>query len=348
MRSLRGIRIRAPFWLLASGLPLAAAPLAAQADTRAPRDTIYIYQVEIPEAAVRSPVEAPRSCVVRATDPERIIVDTVGATPKDTLWVRVVRVEGTTRTTVRPPVDLDVYVGAKRKTMVTSMDSMSMTEGPRQLAGKRVTVQEPNTGRVFCSLTLPPVNATATTPARRLRFPQPDVVVSVGASFDLLTGLRANDLYSDVRAFIPGLWDGPGADHRIGFQAGVYQGRISESPAEDTVPPFSVVSPVTPLDTAGGLLVRVRTYQPLHMRRQNTLGLYLGLNMGIAPDLYLVAPHFEIRREHLRDVRQDSLIGDTLGRVPLGHELPEQRRPGTRSIRQTAYVPSSRRAYAWT
>ena len=242
----------------------AALPAAAQ-DRNV--DTLYIYHIDVPEAAVRTPTEAPQACTARPTDPVRIPIDTTARKGKDSLWVTIVRMEGTTRTAIKPPSDVDVYVGPRRRTLTTAMDSLAVTADPRKLAGQRVTIQEPNTGRVFCSVALAGPNATLTRPPGR-PLPSPEAVVSIGTSFDLLDGLRASDLYSDTRVFAPGLW------RKWGAQAGIYQGRVTStgSATGDTAARrFSYLTPALPLDTVGGLLVRNRLYERTESGRDNNI-----------------------------------------------------------------------------
>jgi hypothetical protein len=298
-------------------MAVTASPALAQNPHRV---TIHLYSVDVTESMVRSPTEAPQTCTARERDPVRIVVDTtVVPRQQDSVTVRVVRVEGASRTRIKPPVDLDVYAGARRRAFVTTMDSVVLTTAPGGLAGQRVTVQEPNTGRVFCSITLAGPGPTTRPPGRLL--PEPEAVVSIGASFDLLDGLRANDLYSDARVFAPGLWNietGLFTGWRIGMQAGIYQGRVSSkgSVTGDTASRrFTYQIPVVPLDTAGGLLVRHRTYERTETRRENTLGMYTGVNVAIARDLYIVPLLVEVRREDFRHSIRDTLISDTTIRL---------------------------------
>lgn len=323
--------------LLAAVLPSA---LHAQ---RVEMDTLRVYHVSIPESAVRSPTEAPQACLVDRGDPTRLPIDTtVVRNGKDSVWVQVVRVEGETRTRVRPPADLDVYAGAKRRTMVTTMDSVVLTDSPGKMRGARITVQEPNTGRVFCSVTL------AGTPTAETRPPgvpprPAQAVVSIGASFDLLDGVRANDLYTDARVFAPGLWIPRvvGRHWPVGIQTGVYQGRATstgDGPGDTDTRTVTRVAPVVPLDTTGGLLVRSTTYDRTEHRREDNLGLYLGLNVRLIPDLY-VPLQLELRREHLEVTYRDSLVTDSVHRLPPGDSLPSSS-PTARAIDVSRYLPS--------
>jgi hypothetical protein len=331
-------------------LPLlcVAAPAAAQQAVKpdSSRDTVYLYQVEVAESMIRSPTEAPQTCTAREKDPIKFPVDTTVKNRQDTLVVRVVSVSGTTRTPIKPPADVDVYVGTRRRTLVTGADSLRLTANARQLAGQRVTVQEPNTGRVFCSLTLGTPAAAGTKPAPGAARPAPDAeaVVSIGASFDFLDGMRANDLYSDVRVFIPALWNPASGwlkGRRVGVQAGIYQGRVSSaSSTPDSLLHFSVRNPVLPIDTTGGLLVRLLGYERHESRRENTLGLYFGLNVEIGRDLYWVFPHIEVRKEDLRISIRDTVVLDTLIRVPRTEQIRNPIAPTRRVIGLTDYIPT--------
>jgi hypothetical protein len=335
-----GIGLVVRLALLLSAL-CAARPALAQTN-----DTISLYAVDVPEAVVRTPTEAPQACTLRDQSRYRIPVDTT-ATPKqqDSVAVRIVRVEGTTRTRIKPPSDVDVYAGAKRRAFVTAMDSVVLTAAPRKLAGQRITVQEPNTGRVLCSVALPGPADTARLP--RWRIPEPEAVVSIGASFDLLDGPRASDLYSDARVFAPGLWTverGLFRGARLGVQAGIYQGRENSKgtiTGDTTSHRFTYVTPVIPLDSVGGLLVRRRTYERNESRRENTLGLYGGVNLGLTRDLYVVPLLVEVRREgEVRTIR-DTLVSDTTFRLAPNQQIGASTVPYvSRVISRIGYVPA--------
>jgi hypothetical protein len=318
--------------LLLIGTLGVALPAAAQNPNV---DTLYVYHVDVLEAVVRTPAEAPQACTARPTDPVRIPIDTVARKGKDSLWVTVVRMEGSTRTPIKPPADIDVYVGPRRRTLTTTMDSLAVTADPRKLAGQRVTIQEPNTGRVFCSVALPGPNPALTRPPGR-PLPSPEAVVSLGASFDLLDGLRASDLYSDTRVFAPGLW------RRWGAQAGIYQGRVTSTGSatgDTTARRFSFLTPSLPQDTVGGLLVRQRVFERTESGRDNTLGLYMGLNRSVAEDLYLVGL-IEVRRESFRRTVRDTVISDTVLRLAPNQPIRNSVIPGSRVTSGVSYRPA--------
>jgi hypothetical protein len=327
------------FALLLSALCVAR-PALAQSN-----DTIYLYAVDVPEAMVRTPTEAPQACTLRDQSRYRIAVDTV-ATPKqkDSVAVRIVHVEGGIRTRIKPPADVDVYAGGKRRALVTAMDSVVLTAAPRKLAGERITVQEPNTGRVLCSVALPGPADTARLPGWRI--PDPEAVVSIGASFDLLDGLRPSDLYSDARVFAPGLWTvqrGVFSSLRVGVQAGIFQGRETNKGfvTGDTLPSqFTYDVPVVPADTAGGLLVRRRRFQRTESHRVSTLGLYAGVNVAVARDLYLIPVLAEVRRVNFLDTVRDTVLSDSTIRLQPNQPLRTQTVPITSRVSGIAYVPS--------
>ncbi|HEX2207887.1 MAG TPA: hypothetical protein VHG93_09405 [Longimicrobium sp.] len=335
-----------------------AGSVAAQQTVRpeSSRDTVYVYQVDIPESAVRFPSEAPQACLARDKDPVKVAVDTTVAAKSrlDSLIVRVVRVEGSTRTAVKPPADVDVYLGTTRRTLTTIADSLRLTANARQLAGQRVTVQMPNTLRPVCSLTLATPPGPTDPPGPRADRPTPDAeaVVSIGASFDFLDGLRANDLYSDVRVFTPRLWSRPPRGLRealpffarsgVGVQGGIYQGRITagENANRDSLPEFVFESPVESQDSGATRQIRRRVFERSQSRRENTLNLYMGLNFEIGRDLYWVLPQIEIRKEDTRLSIRDTVISDTTVTVASNYRLVNQIAPVTRVIGITEYVPA--------
>jgi hypothetical protein len=325
--------------LLAAGG--ASSPALAQVSKQ---DTIYLYGVDVPETMVRTPTEAPQSCTLRERSRYKIPVDTT-AVPKqqDSVDVRIVHVEGTTRTRVKPPADLDVYAGTKRRAFVTAMDTVVLTAPPGKLAGQRITVQEPNTGRVVCSISLPGPADTARLP--RWRIPEPEAVVSIGASFDLLDGLRASDLYSDARVFAPGLWTvqhGVLRGWRLGVQAGIYQGQETTKgmPTGDTVANRFTFETPAGVDSTGALLVRHRNYDRIESTRESTLGLYGGLNVAVTRDLYFVPLLLEVRRQNSLHTARDSLVLDTTFRLVPSRPLLASTIPGSSRSSRISYVPA--------
>jgi hypothetical protein len=318
-----------------------APPASAQ---RAIPDTIYLYGVDVPESIVRTPTEAPQACTLRDQSRYKIPVDTI-AMPKqqDSVDVRIVRVEGRTRTRIKPPSDVDVYATSKRRALVTAMDSVVLTAAPGKLAGQRITVQEPNTGRVLCSVALPGKADTVGLP--RWRIPEPEAVVSIGASFDLLDGLRASDLYSDARVFAPGLWTvqrGPLSGWRLGVQAGIYQGRETTKglPTGDTLARRFTYETPAGVDSAGGVLVRRRNYDRMESTRENVLGLYGGVNVAVTRDLYFVLPLLEVRRQSFLQTVRDSLVSDTVVRLAVSRPLLDSTVPDSRRTSGINYVPA--------
>lgn len=290
-----------------------ATPAAAQSGNKV---NIYLYAVDVSEAMVKTVTEAPRACTLRALSRYEIPVDTtVSPKEQDSVAVRIVRVEGGTATRVKTPSDVDVYAGSKRKALVTVMDSVVLTAPPGKLAGERITVQEPNTGRVYCTVALPGKGPTEQ--LARWRIPEPEAVVSLGASFDLIDGLRASDVYADARVFAPGLWTvqrGLFNGWRLGVQAGIYQGRENTKglPTGDTLARRFTYETPAGVDSAGGMLVRRRDFERTESRRENTLGLYGGLNVAVTRDLYFVFPLLEVRRQSFVHTTRDTVVFDTI------------------------------------
>jgi hypothetical protein len=158
--------------------------------------------------------------------------------------------------------------------------------------------------------------------------------VSIGASFDFLDGVHAADLYADTRVFIP-----RALTSRWGIQGGIYQGRLSSDPDNDTIT-FRFQRRVEPRDSANGMESR-RTgeIRRLQDERQSNLGLNLGLNWAIGSEIYLVA-QLEVRKEDRTITYQDTVLSDSLIRVPVSDPLLPSPNPINRRIRITEYIGS--------
>lgn len=340
---------------------LAGAPLAAgaQAKPAAPppapappaivpgppaKDSIYVHMLNIPLALVKAPATTQiQTC--KANNPDPIVVDTALKARGDTLIVRVMDGD----TAVSPPEDTQLLVqvsaGAPPQAFTSGMKSARFAAKPREFGGQVVSVTALANGRPICTGQLArPARGTAAGvaplaqgKAREFEVPRDDeAVVSIGTSFDFLDGVRAADLYADLRVFSPSLW---GA---FGVQGGIYQGRISSSatPTADSLDSFLFESPVGPVDSAGGQLVRARTFRRHMSRRQNNLGLYMGLNRAIGPNLYWVIAQLEVRRQDVRLAIRDTVLTDTTIRIEPARPLRTATVPVTRVFGETLYSPS--------
>ncbi|HEV2148212.1 MAG TPA: hypothetical protein VGR37_12480 [Longimicrobiaceae bacterium] len=329
-----------------------SAPPAASNPNAPPagKDSSYVHMLNIPLPLIKGAATTQiQRC--RANTPDPIVADTSAKTRGDTLIVRVMDGD----TAVSPPEDAQLLVQVLDRTQAFThgMKSVRFTGKPREFAGQVVVVTALASGRVICTglLARPARGREPGTPPgaagrpREFEIPRDDeAVVSIGASFDFLDGVRAADLYSDLRVFSPSLWRPKflGATLPMGVHGGIYQGRISSSATStpDSLDRFVFESPVEPRNVEGGLLIRRRGFERHASMRQNNLGLYVGLNAEIAPTLYWIVGQVEVRKEDVRLAIRDSVISDTTVRVPLDRPLRMTVVPVSRVFGETVYVPS--------
>lgn len=127
--------------------------------------------------------------------------------------------------------------------------------------------------------------------------------IAIGSSFDLLDGVRPNDLYMDVRLFLPGLF-APQATRSLGLDAGITSGRtisISDS-TQDQPRSLNLYSPV--LDSLR------RVDQRFGQQTETTaefLSLHASVTYPLIVDKLYVVGHAEYRRRDIRTVTTTSI-----------------------------------------
>lgn len=345
---------------------LVGAPLAVGAQSNSPpppvapppaiiasapaKDSIYVHMLNIPLTSVigPAPMQVP---ICKANIPEPIVVDT-SLKARDTLIVRLM--DGDTAVSPPESIQLAVHLKDTAQAFTSGTKIIRFTKKPRELGGQSVTVTTFPGARTICTgqLARPARGVAAGIPplaqgkAREFEVPRDDeAVVSIGTSFDFLDGVRAADLYADLRVFSPALWNWTvfGRELRgFGVQGGIYQGRINSSatPTPDSLDNFIFQTPVGPVDSAGGQLVRTRTFRRHMSRRQNNLGLYMGINKVIGPNLYWVIAQVEVRKEDVRLSIRDTVLTDTTTRIEPARPLRAATVPVTRVFGETMYSPT--------
>jgi hypothetical protein len=332
------VAISIPLTAIAQKVPSPAPPPPA-------KDSIYVHMLNIPLALVKGPATTQMQ-VCKANDPQPVVVDTSVKSRRDTLIVRVMDSD----TVASPPEDTQLLVqvtGAEpaSQAFTSGLKSLRFVRKPREFSGQVVSVTALATGRPICvgQLARPASGTTAGVPAlgqgkpREFEVPRDDeAVVSIGTSFDFLDGARAADLYADLRVFSPSLWKA------FGVQAGIYQGRISSNatPTPDSLDKFIFETPVGPVDSAGGQVVRIRSFRRHMSRRQNNLGLYMGINRAIGPNLYWVIAQVEVRKADVRLSIRDTVLTDTTVRIQPARPLRTGTVPVTRVFGATTYTPT--------
>jgi hypothetical protein len=316
-----------------------------RSSTHAPNDSIYVHMLNIPLSLITNPTPA-LIPTCKANVPEPIPVDTAAINnARDTLLVRVM--DGDTTAALPANFQIGIQVADSLKIMTAGMKSLRFVGKARQLGGAGVSVLVVGSGRLICTAILarPARGSEASYPPQaignRREFElrnDDEAVVSIGTSFDFLDGVRTADLYADLRIFSPSLWPRRTIPRRwgIGVQAGIYQGRIS-SPSSST--PDSLQSFVFD-KVVQDTLIRERQYRRQTSRRQNNLGLYLGVNAQLAQDLYWVVAQMEVRKEDVRLSIRDTTVADTTFRSTPSRVFNEKVIPVSHVFGSTAYIPS--------
>jgi hypothetical protein len=315
---------------LAIGQSDAAIAQASAAARTAPLDSTAIYTIRV--AVEGTGFTAANTCRL---DGPTGVAPASSSSPRDSL--RILLLSGDTA--AGAPMDLrigfNVAEAGGARALPRGAKVLEHGSSRRGMAGAQVLIEKINGGTI-CAITLPAVAGNApvrmSAPMRGRR--GDEAVVSIGASFDFLDGVHATDLYADTRVFIP-----RALTANWGIQGGIYQGRLSSDPDSDTLN-YSFQRRVEPRDSANGMESRrVGTIRRLQDERQSILGLYLGINRVIGSDIYLVA-QYEVRKEDRTITIQDTVLSDSVVRVPVTDPLPSTPPPTNRTIRLTEYVGS--------
>lgn len=125
------------------------------------------------------------------------------------------------------------------------------------------------------------------------------------------------------------------------MQAGVYQGRENTKglPTGDTLARRFTYETPAGVDSLGAPLVRRRNFERSESNRENTLGLYAGLNAAINRDLYFVFPLLEVRRQSFVRTIRDTVITDSIAPRP-SRPLLDSTVPVISRTSGIDYVPS--------
>jgi hypothetical protein len=286
-----------------AALVIAAVPAAALSQT--------ITSVRVPFTATER--YAPNACTATTT---QALADSPEKSSGNSRLA--VRVENDRNAPTRPADDLLMLAGKQATTLAKDSTAATVTGS---YVGQTLTITRRSDGVAVCALTVPAAAAaTGDSVARAIR-------VGIGGSFDFLSGISPTDLYYDVTAFFPQLWNprvshrGKGRILRIGIDAGLYNGRIV--PKRDTTVTMgdgdrmgarSVVLPRTaPTDS-----VRRIQQTVLRSRRESVdrLGVYVAPTLQVADGLLLVAQSELVRRDVVEESRTRVIAQDTITQAP--------------------------------
>jgi hypothetical protein len=104
---------------------------------------------------------------------------------------------------VNSPKDLAITIGSKTAAIATTGARVTLTaDKPGDFVGKALNIRRTNDNVQVCTVSILPVDAPEDPARRAFR-------LGIGATFDFLTGPRANELYADITMFVPDLWRVP-------------------------------------------------------------------------------------------------------------------------------------------
>lgn len=242
-----------------------------------------LYGQTVTDVRVPASVAAKYSNDAACSAVTKDFTGSLGDGSSDTLNIRI---ENDQNRLAASPARLDVAIpGLISDTLGKDQTSKVFQSGQiRQLPGKVLTITR--NGELVCALAIPlsPGSGRVLSEVRRA------YRIGIGASFDFLSGVSANDLYSDLTVFQPKVWNG-----RFGIDAGMYNGRTAVR--RDTV--ANVVRNIVVVRAARDSMAVV---SQLTSRRNHVthdeLGLFLAPSIRIA-DFLSVVMHSEVIKRNV-------------------------------------------------